>query len=418
MKEVAIRILHKFLICLGDLTRYQLEYDPNGCSKQSSKYYLMSLMLLPTNGMPLNQLGTLFGSVNYGCDAAYYYLYSLSCTDPFLGARENLKLLFSKNRKRYSEIKSKHFIDRSKLADYDLEELKTKEIKKFLVIFLNIIDMILSQTLIFNSGINNQIDNHQLQELCQICLQQFNSCLFYLRNDQNESYLSDDLVFKLVLLILMSIEQLKSKKLNSTVNTNIYFTSVAFALVFFSHIVNHTIIRFQESLFSLDKRNKPVISLEGEMEEENCDEDGKESSCVVDKGLVKDKTQKKKLRLIYGHRRRKHNSDSDTNDSLSDEDAESSEVTEEPNDDDEGTIVQSSDSGSRSLRNRRENNRRNVLMKKRRVNVAKFLERENLSETEINPDLSESSECSTSSSEASSGSSNSVKIKKEKKISS
>jgi protein SMG5 len=99
LKEVATRILHKFLICLGDLARYQIEYDPNGCTKLAYKYYQMSMILMPSNGMPLNQLGTLYGSENYGCDAAYYYLYCLCCSDPFLSASENLRLLFAKNRK-------------------------------------------------------------------------------------------------------------------------------------------------------------------------------------------------------------------------------------------------------------------------------------------------------------------------------
>jgi hypothetical protein len=101
LKEVATRILHKFLICLGDLARYQIEYDPSGCTKLAYKYYQMSLILMPSNGMPLNQLGTLYGSENYGCDAAYYYLYCLCCSDPFLSASENLRLLFAKNRKGF-----------------------------------------------------------------------------------------------------------------------------------------------------------------------------------------------------------------------------------------------------------------------------------------------------------------------------
>ena len=98
LKEVLTRILHKFLICLGDLARYQIEYDPTSCAKLAYKYYQMSLILMPSNGMPLNQLGTLYGSENYGCDATYYYMYCLCCNDPFLSAAENLRLLFSKNR--------------------------------------------------------------------------------------------------------------------------------------------------------------------------------------------------------------------------------------------------------------------------------------------------------------------------------
>ena len=86
LKEVLTRILHKFLICLGDLARYMIEYDPSSCTKLAYKYYQMSLVLHPSSGMPLNQLGTLYGSENYGCDAAYYYLYCLCCSDPFLSA--------------------------------------------------------------------------------------------------------------------------------------------------------------------------------------------------------------------------------------------------------------------------------------------------------------------------------------------
>jgi len=165
-------MLHKFLICLGDLARYQIEYDPSGSTKLAYKYYQQSLILLYTNGMPLNQLGTLYCSENYGCDAAYYYLYCLSCVEPFMSAKENLRLLFIKNRKRYDEIKTKNKQDTN---NNKLNELRTIEIKKFLVSFLRIIDLVLTSSSLFSSNNNNSatkvvITNHQLQELCQICL--------------------------------------------------------------------------------------------------------------------------------------------------------------------------------------------------------------------------------------------------------
>lgn len=125
-----------------------------------------------------------------------------------------------------------------------------------------------------SSTSTNQIDVQNLQELCQLCLQEFNSCMFYSNkvqsNDVNESnneslkltYLSDELIFKLTLIILMTIEQLKPKRSytgssnTSKTTLNIYFIGVTFALIFFSHIVNHTIIRFQESLLGLNKKSK------------------------------------------------------------------------------------------------------------------------------------------------------------------
>ena len=169
--------------------------------------------------MPLNQLGTLFGSENYGCDGAYYYLYCLCCAEPFVGSRENLRLLFSKNRNRYIKlVHEKKNIDRGKpIADAKIGEQRKKEIKKFLVSFLYLIDSFLVNQLSSESASskesNNsnikQLSNSQLQELCQLCLQEFNSCMFYTRsgsqrNDMHSSFdvdkldcLGDDLVFKL-----------------------------------------------------------------------------------------------------------------------------------------------------------------------------------------------------------------------------
>lgn len=340
------------------------------------------MILLPSNGISLNQLGTLFGSENYGCDAAYYYLYCLNCTDPFLSAKENLKILFSKNRKRFEEIKTKKFIDRNKLAEYQLNELRNKEIKKFLVTFLYVIDLLLSQS--------TQIDNQNFQELCQLCLQEYNSCMFYrkLENTENKSdnmsndklyYLSDELVFKLTVIILMTIENLKSNK-RAIVASNspktpssLYFTSVAFALVFFSHIVNHTIIRIQESLLGHYNKNK-ALTLTVDEEEEHGDLSESKESNETDSSSSKtshgeEKSTKKRIKLIYGLRRRKHNSDSDTDDS---EDSNNSNQSEKKNsnydndnnedvddDDEEGTVVQSSSGSSCGRRHNKKGKKSN-----------------------------------------------------------
>ena len=97
--------------------------------------------------------------------------------------------------------------------------------------------------------------------MCQLCLQEFNACMFY-TNKSNESegdkstYLSDELVFKLTMTILMTIEHLKKRRSNLTGSkTSIYFTTVAFSLIWLSHIVNHTVIRLQEALLNMNKRN-------------------------------------------------------------------------------------------------------------------------------------------------------------------
>jgi hypothetical protein len=368
--------------------------------KQAYKYYQMSLILLPHNGMPLNQLGTLYSSENYGCDAAYYYLYCLSCIDPFVSARENLNLLFLKNRKRYDEIR---LSSKTMINDHLVDEntIRNKEIKKFLVLFLHVIEIILNHSAMFNSSPNQEkaADNlQQLQELCQLCLQEFNSCLFHARkerkssfsNEQNKkaesseakfmTYLPDDLVFKLTLIILMTVEQLKSKKQvlnNKTPQLGIYFTSVAFALLFFSHILNHAIMRIQTALLSSNTKSiEEKLTLEKENQHEEQEkkdqESGSSSSTSSDsdrsKKVSKQRSKnKKKTNILFGRRRRAHNSDSETNE----EDSESSDLSSD----------QESDKSSRGSKGRRKaaaNSRR------RNSNIASFLEREDLSETELN----------------------------------
>jgi hypothetical protein len=317
----------------------------------------MALLLVQENGQPLNQLGTLFGSENYGVDAAYYYIYCLSCSIPFHGAKENLKLLFSKNRKRYEEIKSISInSDKQKRNDIQsLKEIHSKDIKKFLVLFLYIIDQFLTTYLETNTKpINSQNINH-LQELCQICLQEFNSCMFYKsfetsnqQSMQNNSkmknkgsngndklsYLPNDLIFKLSIMILMTIERLKKAKFVKTnsnnkdsINTTL-FTAIAFAFIFFSHVINHSILRFQEDIFNLKKeREKKIVKdTDTVTNDENRSSDIDSNSDDTKRSNFKrgdsndhssdvssSGAKKKKINLIFGRRRRQRNSDSDSN---------------------------------------------------------------------------------------------------------
>ena len=324
----------------------------------------MALLLVPENGQPLNQLGTLFGSENYGIDAAYYYIYCLSCSIPFNGAKENLKLLFSKNRKRYAEIKS---LDESKHSNYQLKDIHSKEIKKFLVLFLHIIDQFLMNYLDNSTTLNT----NNLQELCQICLQEFNACMFYKSFETNNTastknsktkwkgttnlneklaYLPNDLIFKLAIMILMTIERLKKAKFvkintssayNKEMANTILFTAIAFAFIFFSHIINHSILRFQEDIFNLKKpslKTEVVVNHDDNIEtattitndenhtsEDNLNsDDTKVSSSLhkIDSNENSDSSnfsgKKKKIHLIFGRRRRQRNSDSDTNSEDSD----------------------------------------------------------------------------------------------------
>ncbi len=302
--------------------------------------------------MPLNQLGTLASGQHYGCVSVYYYLCCLSCAHPFHGAKENLKLLFLKNRKRYEEIKKLKNFDQS--GNYQLKDLHSKEIKRFLVLFLHIIDLFLCSSLSSNdtTGPNTTTNTSYVQELCQMCLQDFNSCMFFKqdqsrkgrRENSNEKlqFLPTDLVFKLTLVVLMTIERMKkyrhhsrsheNKAASSKQENTLLFTAIAFAFVMFSHIVNHTIIRFQYEILNLQKplrlslgsydwttcvffddTIRQKFQFEGMQadEEAHDSEDSDEDDNNSESELATD-DKRKKIRLIYGHRRRQRNSDSES----------------------------------------------------------------------------------------------------------
>lgn len=129
---------------------------------------------------------------------------------------------------------------------------------RFLVSFLGTIDYVLSNATLLNGKSQptfEKIDTQQLQEMCQLCLQQLQSCMFYTESETlGTSHLSDELIFKLSLIVLMSVEQLKAKKTQlqppGKAQLNAYFTVVAFALVFFSHLIDHAVIRLDEVLMA------------------------------------------------------------------------------------------------------------------------------------------------------------------------
>ena len=66
----------KCLMFMGDLTRYQLEFneDKESTTKLSKKYYQMAISVDPDHGQPFNQLAALSGSQSYGIIAVYNYM--------------------------------------------------------------------------------------------------------------------------------------------------------------------------------------------------------------------------------------------------------------------------------------------------------------------------------------------------------
>ncbi|ESN94819.1 hypothetical protein HELRODRAFT_193801 [Helobdella robusta] len=80
-------------------TRYQHDMDKNRCSKRSAQhYYHMAITIMPSSGLPYNQLGTLAGNdVDESLTAAYYYLRCVVSPLSFDGSHSNLIRLFQLN---------------------------------------------------------------------------------------------------------------------------------------------------------------------------------------------------------------------------------------------------------------------------------------------------------------------------------
>jgi protein SMG7 len=110
---------HRCLIFLGDLGMYHLLFavtskaryhrDLYGHPSQkdwtkAANYYQQALHLIPDNGNPHNQLAVLATYADDEFNAVYHYFMSLAVTAPFLTAKDNLAVLFEKNRQKLASL--------------------------------------------------------------------------------------------------------------------------------------------------------------------------------------------------------------------------------------------------------------------------------------------------------------------------
>ncbi|XP_064619024.1 nonsense-mediated mRNA decay factor SMG5-like isoform X2 [Lineus longissimus] len=251
--EWAKRACHRCLIYLGDIARYQQEFDGIKSRILSRRYYYQALALLPDTGMPHNQLGTLAGSSYYNCTAAYYYMRCLLCETSFEGAQGNMKRLFEKNRKRHTEVSL------SSPRDLPPEQQRYKDIKRCIVGFMYLLDV-----LHFNT---QNLENKELQECCQTTLQDFNLCMYYqppqntingytdeLCKDDKGPYLDNDIVFKMVVMCIMTVH-------NLNVSGSKFITAaMAFSLALFSHVLNHVVNRVQTAIYEAENPRKELAA--------------------------------------------------------------------------------------------------------------------------------------------------------------
>ncbi|XP_035658908.1 protein SMG5-like isoform X1 [Branchiostoma floridae] len=364
VREWAKRACHRCLIYLGDLARYQQEFDGMRSEMMAARYYHQAIAMYPDFGMPHNQLGTLAGTSNHGVDAAYHYMRCLSTISPFEGAAGNIQHLLEKNRKQYNQLPSE--------AKRDLppHKQRSKDVKRLIITFLYLQEMLHPDF---------KANEQELAKVCRAVLEDFNLCMFYIPPSENHSirkgnnrgqWLDDGLVFKMVIMCLMAIHSLQ---ISSSPQMS---AAVAFTLALSSHLLNHTNTRLQTALYEAEHpqattltsqdqdidETKPDMSIAANednhsqaLEDVNLSGNdyirrrprGEDNRETKKKGAAPSKKRRKKLtKLQQFRRRRRHDSGSDLSDEdLSEDELLSVSESSETSDSDESTY---SGSGSES----------------------------------------------------------------------
>ncbi|MCO5606791.1 hypothetical protein L7F22_060981 [Adiantum nelumboides] len=99
---------HRCLIYLGDLARYKESHgDGDGKVRDwsiAAGFYVKAVSLWPASGNPYHQLAVLATYIGDEMLAVYHYFRSLASETPFLTAKDNLVVLFEKNRHSYLRL--------------------------------------------------------------------------------------------------------------------------------------------------------------------------------------------------------------------------------------------------------------------------------------------------------------------------
>jgi protein SMG5 len=218
----ALETIYSFLICLGDLHRYCIEFkfvesDVLMDKTLASSYYNEAFKLNPKNGMSHNQLGTLLGGENYNIEAIFHYLYSLTSPIPAELSEANISRIFQQNVEalEHSESASNEF-----------------NVKEFIQQIILVIDIFF-----FDKEIS------EFNTLCYSVLFNFKEYLVKCRRNSHT-----DLTFLLTSIFMVCLMKLKVNNSPKIQSLN------AFLVAFCAEIVDRTLIQFDE--FISERKNE------------------------------------------------------------------------------------------------------------------------------------------------------------------
>lgn len=102
--SLAVVSAQKCCICLGDLVRYRELVNETTKFVEAAEWYTKAYQLIPSNGMPSNQMAILALYNKKKFDAIFYHMRSLNASNPIKSAKESLVILFDELRKKYQSL--------------------------------------------------------------------------------------------------------------------------------------------------------------------------------------------------------------------------------------------------------------------------------------------------------------------------
>ena len=216
--NAAVQSAARCCIFLGDLARYAELHSATQKKDWSAadKHYKNALTLLPTNGNPHNQLAVLATYQDSECVAVYHYCRSLMVAQPFVTARENLKLLFDKNRQKVEKALQEQpaFLmtahqGNSSTNPKGVWQLKAQQksglLKSFLMRFVRMHGMMYFALLKPKNELGNQFDIETFIGCLTAVISDFEALL-------QSNALSDAMLLKLVSICIFSAANSLDKK--------------------------------------------------------------------------------------------------------------------------------------------------------------------------------------------------------------
>ncbi|XP_074140780.1 nonsense-mediated mRNA decay factor SMG5-like [Sminthopsis crassicaudata] len=207
----ARKFCHLCLLRIGDLYHYLREFTASEGEEQAKLYYYRALSLIPDLGLPFVHLCCIHSKVPHAA--------------AFLG----LEQIYLKIQEEYRQLPS---VPLGKLGP---EHQAREDVRRLLVSFMYL------QSLLTPQGRRHPA----LERLCGRVLEDFQLCLSHLsiqagqgwarragtEQGHGSSLLPNQLVFQMVILCLLTLENLKRA------GSELSHTAISFSLVFFSHIV-------------------------------------------------------------------------------------------------------------------------------------------------------------------------------------